>query len=60
MRRVAREAGTALESAGRALDAGKPVVAIGGIGLNNDKHPPADPDAALHLLRWFQTEAQVT
>ena len=36
----------------------KPVVAVWGIGLNDDRHPPADPDAALELIRWFQSEAR--
>ena len=38
---------------------GKPVVSIWGIGLNDGKHPPADPDAALQLIQWFKMEAQV-
>jgi uncharacterized protein (TIGR03437 family) len=38
---------------------GKPVVGVWGIGLNDDRHPPSDPDAALRLIEWFQSEARV-
>lgn len=38
---------------------GKPVVSVWGIGLNDTRHPPTEPDAALELIRWFQTQAGV-
>ena len=38
---------------------GKPVVSVWGIGLNDTRHPPSTPDAALALIRWFQAEAGV-
>lgn len=38
---------------------GKPVVGIWGIGLNDTRHPPADPAAALRLITWFREEAKV-
>lgn len=30
-----------------------------GIGLSDDRHPPEDPAAALRLIDWFRTQAQV-
>ncbi len=38
---------------------GKPVLGVWGIGLSDDRHPPADPAAARQLIDWFRTEAQV-
>lgn len=38
--------------------AGKPVVSVWGIGLNDgNSHPPADPQAALDLIHWFKSGA---
>ncbi|MBI3210667.1 MAG: hypothetical protein HYZ37_17410 [Candidatus Solibacter usitatus] len=39
---------------------GKPVLAVWGMGLNDSSHPPSNPDAALQIVRWFQTQANVT
>ncbi|MBL8212674.1 MAG: hypothetical protein JNK87_18310, partial [Bryobacterales bacterium] len=39
---------------------GKPVLGVWGIGLNDSRHPPGDPDAALHLIQWFRETAQVS
>ncbi|MBK7927669.1 MAG: hypothetical protein IPJ98_09280 [Bryobacterales bacterium] len=39
---------------------GKPLLAVWGIGLNDAKHPPNDPQAALQLIQWFRSEAQVS
>lgn len=39
---------------------GKPVLGVWGIGLNDAKHPPNDPAAALRLIEWFRDEAGVT
>lgn len=39
---------------------GKPLLAVWGIGLNDAKHPPNDPQAALQLIQWFRNEAQVS
>jgi hypothetical protein len=33
--------------------AGKPVVSVWGMGLNETAHPPADPASALALIAWF-------
>jgi hypothetical protein len=38
---------------------GKPVLGVWGIGLSDDRHPPADPAAALQLIDWFRSQAQV-
>jgi uncharacterized protein (TIGR03437 family) len=38
---------------------GKPVLGIWGIGLNDAKHPPNDPEAALQLIQWFRDTARV-
>jgi hypothetical protein len=39
---------------------GKPVVGVWGIGLNEPRHPPEQPAAALEIVGWFQREAKVT
>ncbi|MBN8730189.1 MAG: hypothetical protein J0L64_06570 [Acidobacteria bacterium] len=39
---------------------GKPLLAVWGIGLNDAKHPPNDPEAALQIVQWFRGEAQVS
>lgn len=39
---------------------GKPVLGVWGIGLNDTRHPPSDPDAALRLIEWFRDTAGVT
>ena len=41
-------------------EGGKPVVSVWGIGLNDGKHPPNTVAAALQLIDWFQSTAQVT
>ena len=38
---------------------GKPVVGVWGIGLNDARHPPSDPGAALRLVEWFRDTARV-
>ncbi|MCX6602777.1 MAG: hypothetical protein NTV52_04210 [Acidobacteria bacterium] len=38
---------------------GKAVVGVWGIGLNDTRHPPSDPAAALRLIEWFRNEANV-
>jgi uncharacterized protein (TIGR03437 family) len=38
---------------------GKPVLGIWGIGLNDTKHPPNDPQAAQQLVEWFRETAGV-
>lgn len=38
---------------------GKPVLGVWGIGLNDGRHPPNDPEAALQLIEWFRDAAQV-
>jgi hypothetical protein len=38
---------------------GKPVVGVWGIGLSDNRHPPADPAAAVQLIDWFRSQAQV-
>jgi hypothetical protein len=37
--------------------AGKPVVSVWGIGLNDNAHPPVNPQAALDLINWFRSGA---
>lgn len=37
----------------------KPVLGVWGIGLNDAKHPPNDPEAALRIIEWFRTTAGV-
>lgn len=39
---------------------GKPVLGVWGIGLNDTRHPPSDPEAALRLIDWFRNTAGVT
>src|SRR5260370_11293351 len=39
---------------------GKPVVSVWGPGLNDSNHPPSDIPAALQLIDWFRSTAQVT
>lgn len=37
---------------------GKPVVSVWGMGLSDgNAHPPADPQAALEIVKWFETTA---
>lgn len=36
---------------------GKPVVAIWGMGLNTDRHPPVEAKGALEIVEWFQSNA---
>jgi hypothetical protein len=36
---------------------GKPVLSVWGMGLNDDKHPPAKPEDARKLIEWFQSGA---
>ena len=38
---------------------GRPVVSVWGIGLNETRHPPEDPEVALQLIDWFRSEAKV-
>jgi hypothetical protein len=38
--------------------AGKPVLGVWGIGLNDGKHPPAKPSDAAEIVRWFRTSAE--
>lgn len=38
---------------------GRPVLGIWGIGLNDTKHPPNDPEAALQIVEWFRDTARV-
>jgi len=40
---------------GYLLHNGKPVLGVWGIGLNDAKHPPNDPEAALRLIEWFRS-----
>ncbi|MDE3167976.1 MAG: hypothetical protein KGN36_19400 [Acidobacteriota bacterium] len=36
---------------------GKPVVSVWGMGLGDGKHPPASPEAAAEIIRWFRSGA---
>src|SRR5262249_40888813 len=45
---------------GYLYERGKPVLSVWGIGLNDTRHPPTDPAAALELIEWFRSTAQVT
>lgn len=36
---------------------GKPVVAVWGMGLSDQSHPPSDTKAALEIIHWFQNTA---
>ncbi len=40
--------------------AGKPVVSVWGMGLNDSGHPPANTAAAIDIIRWFQTTGGAT
>ena len=44
---------------GYLYERGKPVLSVWGIGLNDTRHPPTDPGAALELIEWFRSTAQV-
>jgi hypothetical protein len=35
----------------------RPVLSVWGVGLNDDGHPPTDPQAARDLVEWFKTKA---
>jgi len=39
---------------------GKPLVSVWGMGLNDRSHPPADTEAAIQMIRWFQTTGGAT
>ncbi len=39
---------------------GKPVVSVWGMGLSDRSHPPSNTDAALQIIRWFQTTGGAT
>jgi len=36
---------------------GKPVLSIWGIGLEEDRHVPRDPETAQEIIEWFKTKA---
>jgi hypothetical protein len=36
---------------------GKPVLSVWGMGLEESRHVPHDPDTAMRIVRWFQSEA---
>jgi hypothetical protein len=36
---------------------GKPVLSVWGMGLSDDKHPPAKPEDAARLVEWFRAGA---
>jgi hypothetical protein len=36
---------------------GKPLLSVWGMGLNENAHPPADPQAAKDLIEWFKSKA---
>jgi hypothetical protein len=36
---------------------GKPVVSVWGMGLNEDRHPPLDPETAKGVIAWFRERA---
>lgn len=36
---------------------GKPVLSVWGMGLEDPRHPPREPGAALQVVRWFKQEA---
>lgn len=36
---------------------GKPLLSIWGMGLDDGRRPPKDPDLAKQVIRWFKTEA---
>lgn len=38
--------------------AGRPVVSVWGMGLNEPNHPPADPQMAKELIDWFKFKAE--
>jgi hypothetical protein len=37
---------------------GKPVLSVWGMGLGDGKHPPAAPEAAAGIIRWFRSGAE--
>jgi hypothetical protein len=39
---------------------GKPLVSVWGMGLNENGHPPADPNVAKELIGWFKNTAKTT
>jgi len=36
---------------------GKPVLSVWGMGLNDDRRPPKDPDVAKRIIEWFKRKA---
>jgi hypothetical protein len=36
---------------------GKPVLSVWGMGLEESRHVPRDPETALRIVKWFQTDA---
>lgn len=36
---------------------GKPVLSVWGMGLEDPRHPPREPEAAKRVVRWFKSEA---
>lgn len=36
---------------------GKPLLSVWGMGLQDPRHPPRDPETAKRVIRWFKTEA---